>query len=189
MPNTTLPTILIVPGLRDHVEDHWQTHLARELAASYRVVTVEPLVEDKLSCAARVQAIQDTVASIDGPFIAVAHSGGVIMFAHWARQHRAAVHAALLVTPPDFDTPMPAGYPSLDTLRANGWLPVPDGPLPFPTLVATSTNDPLSSEARARELARRWGSPWLSLGAVGHLNPASGFGPWPMARTLIEKLL
>ncbi|MCH8856806.1 MAG: alpha/beta hydrolase, partial [Proteobacteria bacterium] len=26
---TTAPTILIVPGLRDHVEDHWQTHLER----------------------------------------------------------------------------------------------------------------------------------------------------------------
>jgi len=36
-------TILIVPGLRDHVEDHWQTHLARNLAGDRKVVTVPPL--------------------------------------------------------------------------------------------------------------------------------------------------
>ena len=42
-------TILIVPGLRDHVEDHWQTHLERKLSSVRKVVTVPPLEADKLS--------------------------------------------------------------------------------------------------------------------------------------------
>ena len=29
-------TIPIVPGLRDHVEDHWQTHLERRLSMASR---------------------------------------------------------------------------------------------------------------------------------------------------------
>ncbi len=45
-------TILFVPGLRDHVADHWQTLLAAELPGSR---TVAPLEHDKLSCAARVE--------------------------------------------------------------------------------------------------------------------------------------
>ena len=38
------------------------------------------------------------------------------------------------------------------------------------------------------ELARGWGSRLVDLGEVGHLNPASGFGDWPMAETLIAEL-
>lgn len=187
-PNPT-PTILIIPGLRDHVADHWQTHLAHDLAGKYPVHTVEPLTENKLSCAARVQAIQAAVKAINRPFVAVAHSGGVIMFAHWARAYSKRPVGALLATPPDFDTPMPAGYPALETLRDQGWLPVPREPFAFPSLVVGSTNDPLSSEARAQVLAQCWGSHWLSLGAVGHLNPASGFGPWPKAIELLAHQL
>ena len=37
-------------------------------------------------------------------------------------------------------------------------------------------------------MANAWGSREHSLGAVGHLNPASGFGPWPGAMFLIEQL-
>ena len=73
---TTLPspTVLIVPGLRDHVEDHWQTLLARKLP---RVRTVPPLEHDKLSCAARVAALDAALSQIDGPVVIVAHSAGV----------------------------------------------------------------------------------------------------------------
>lgn len=54
---------------------------------------------------------------------------------------------ALLATPADLESPLPHGYPSIDALRENGWLPIPRDPLPFP-----------------------------SIGAVGHLNPGAGFG-------------
>ncbi|MNR65388.1 hypothetical protein D3C85_1884090 [compost metagenome] len=65
---------------------------------------------------------------------------------------------------------------------------MPHAPLPFPSIVAASSNDHLASYAAAGELARRWGSELVSLGAVGHLNPASGFGPWPLAEALIRRL-
>ena len=83
---------------------------------------------------------------------------------------------------------MPAGYPSLEALSDGGWLPVPRERLPFRSIVATSRNDPLSSCDRALALAAAWGSECVDLGAVGHLNPASGHGEWPGADALIEAL-
>jgi predicted alpha/beta hydrolase family esterase len=37
-------------------------------------------------------------------------------------------------------------------------------------------------------MAREWRSRLVDLGEVGHLNPASGFGEWPMAEKLIAEL-
>lgn len=188
MKDAELATVLIVPGLRDHVPAHWQTHLEHALSATRKVVSVPPLESDKLSCAARVAAIQRAVASIEGPIVVVAHSGGVVMLVHWAQQFHRPVQAALLAAPPDFSTPLPAGYPTLTDLDANGWLPVPSARLPFPSLVAASTNDPLASLDSVTAMARHWGSELVNVGAVGHLNPASGFGPWKQAEALVHRL-
>jgi len=146
-------TVLIVPGLRDHVPQHWQTLLASRLP---RVRTVEPMGREDLDCARKVAAIEREANAIKGPLILVAHSGGVIMTVHWAKQTQRAVHGALLAAPPDFERAMPAEYPAIDKLRAGGWLPVPRDRLPFPTIVAASRNDPLGSFERVAELARDW---------------------------------
>ncbi|WP_322044829.1 RBBP9/YdeN family alpha/beta hydrolase [Paraburkholderia sp. J67] len=187
------PTIVIVPGLRDHVEQHWQTLLEARLRAARRpVAAVAPMGRDDLDCAARVDAIEAVVASCARPAIIVAHSAGCLAVAHWARRYprtaREALRGALLAAPPDFDTPMPEGYPALPALAAAGWLPVPREPLPFAAIVAASRNDPLARHARVIELASAWGSECVDLGEVGHLNPASGHGEWPAAEGLIEVL-
>jgi len=182
-------TTLIVPGLRDHVEQHWQTLLSHQLIKQgVKTRTVPPLETDKLSLAARVNAIQHELAQIEGPVILVAHSGGCMMVAHWALQSTRPIHAALLAAPADLETPLPAGYPVLDDLQAKGWLPVPRQRLPFRSIVVASTNDPLARLERTTEFARDWGSELVNAGAVGHLNPASGHGEWPMALELIETL-
>jgi predicted alpha/beta hydrolase family esterase len=185
---SAMPTVLIVPGLRDHVETHWQTLLAADLKARGRTVrSVPPMGRVDLACATRVAAIEREAQAIDGPLILVAHSGGCVMVAHWARQTKRTVQGALLVTPPDFHRPMPEGYPTIDELSANGWLPVPRATLRFPSIVAASSNDPLCEYGRAVELARDWGSRRVDLGDVGHLNPASGFGHWAHAESLIAE--
>lgn len=184
---STTPTVLIVPGLRDHVDTHWQTLLGHRLP---RVQTVPPMGREDLDCAQRIQAIESTITRIEGPVLIVAHSAGCIMAAHWANTsaHVHRVCGALLATPPDFDRPMPEGYPGIDALKAGGWFPVPRQRLPFSSLVACSDNDPLAASARVLTLARDWGSETVNLGAVGHLNPASGYGEWPMALSLIQDL-
>ncbi len=187
--DVTLPTILIVPGLRDAVPQHWQTLLEQELVAQGRaVVAVPPMGRADLDCGTRVEAIERAAQSIDGPVLMVAHSGGCIMVAHWAARSTRPIAGALLAAPPDFERPMPEGYPTLAELEASGWLPVPRARLPFPSIVGASRNDPLADHARAAELAQAWGSELVDLGQVGHLNPASGFGPWPRAHDFIARL-
>jgi hypothetical protein len=107
---------------------------------------------------------------------------------HWARLTRRAVRGALLATPADFDQPLPDGYPSMEALEEGGWLPVPRNALPFRSIVAASRNDPLARYERVATFARSWGSKLVDLGEVGHLNPASGYGPWPQAVSLVNEL-
>ncbi|MFD5638875.1 RBBP9/YdeN family alpha/beta hydrolase [Streptomyces sp. NPDC127077] len=185
----TDPVIVIVPGLRDHVADHWQTLLADRLTEAGRTVrTVPPLTEDGLSREARVAALDKVISETEGPVVLVAHSAGVITTVHWAQGDTTRVRGALLATPPDFGTPLPAGYPTPDVLHENGWTPVPRTPLPFPSVVAASANDPLGTAERIAALARDWGGTLVELGEVGHLNPASGHGPWPRAEELLRDL-
>ena len=181
----TQATVLIIPGLREHVPQHWQTLLEAKLA---KVRSVPPLETDKLSCAARVEAIQRELEQIDGPVILVAHSAGVLMVAHWAARYSRPIKGALLAAPPDLQATWPENYPTPDSLRANGWDPLPNGPLPFPSILAASSNDYLASFEAACHLAEGWGSQLVNLGEVGHLNPASGYGEWARAEEFIREL-
>ncbi|MNG19065.1 hypothetical protein D3C84_1031850 [compost metagenome] len=110
------------------------------------------------------------------------------MVAHWAAKHDRPIKGALLAAPPDLDAAWPQGYPTPDSLRANGWDPLPQDPLPFRSLVAASTNDHLASLDAVTRMAQGWGAELRNLGQVGHLNPASGFGHWPEAEALILEL-
>lgn len=121
--------------------------------------------------------------------ILVAHSAGVMIVVHWALQATRAIDGALLAAPADLDTPMPAGYPAPDAIDAHGWTPVPTQPLPFPSIVAASRNDPLARFERAEAFAAGWGSKLVDLGEVGHLNPASGYGEWHDAERLIGEVI
>lgn len=179
-------TVVIVPGLRDHVEDHWQTLLAAELD---KVVTVPPVEVDGLSKAARVAALDSVLNSTEGPVLLVAHSAGCMITVHWSQQHDREVVGALLATPADLDQPLPAGYPPKHALDEGGWTPTPRAVLPFPTIVAASRDDPLGQFSRIAQLATDWDAHLVDLGSVGHLNPAAGYGPWPQAHDLIHEVL
>jgi predicted alpha/beta hydrolase family esterase len=57
-------TVLIVPGLRDHVPEHWQTLLASQLPRARSVV---PMGRDNLDCRIRAKAIEEQATRIDSP--------------------------------------------------------------------------------------------------------------------------
>jgi predicted alpha/beta hydrolase family esterase len=175
----------MVPGLREHMPDHWQTLLEPKLP---KAVSVPRIGRDKLSCATWVAELDRSLSQINGPVVLVAHSAGCMIVAHWAQQHKRAVRGALLATPPDFESALPAGYPTREVLQQNGWLPTPCARLPFASIVAASTNDPLGRIDRVAALAQAWGSRLVNVGAVGHLNPASGYGPWLRAQEFIGEL-
>jgi len=186
MNDLAITTILIVPGLRDHMPAHWQTLLEQKLPHARCVPRMEH--HDKLSCAAWVTMLDESLAAIAGPVILVAHSAGVMIVVHWARRNRRSIKGALLATPPDFESPLPDGYPTRAVLEQNGWLPTPRERLPFPSIVAASANDPLGCYERVEALAQTWGSKVVNVGSVGHLNPASGYGEWTRAEEFIREL-
>ena len=73
MNTSSSPTVVIVPGLRDHVADHWQTLLAERLDDA-RIVP--PLEHHKLDRAARVAALDAVLADIAGPVVTPVSSTG-----------------------------------------------------------------------------------------------------------------
>ena len=178
-------TILFLPGLRDHVEDHWQTHAAREIPGA---VTVAPVAAERLSRARQVAALDAALRAIPGEVVVVAHSAGCLTMVHWALAPTRTIRAALLVTPADIENPLPAGYPEPGSLKDGGWLPIPRRALPFPAIVVASRNDPLAAFDRVAGFAEAWDAALHDAGEVGHLNPAAGFGPWPEMDGLLGRL-
>lgn len=177
--------IVIVPGLRGHVPEHWQSHLANTFPTAH---TVDSSARDPRDLDGRVADLENLVRSLEQPATIVAHSAGVLVTVHWATRHGEGATSALLATPPDLSRPLPNAYPTLAELAAGGWLPIPQEPLPFPSVVAASSNDELGDPRIIRDLAEAWGSDILDLGPVGHLNPASGYGPWPGVVDALDQL-
>lgn len=183
------PTVVIVPGFRDHMPEHWQSLLAERLQQQGRAVRIVPQIDhDKRLRSARVANLERVVSSIAGPVILVGHSVGCLITVHWAQETKHVVQGVLLAGPTDYESPLPAGYADPQTLATEGWTPIPRRRLPFPSIVVASRNDPLGKFERIRELAQAWGSRFIDAGEVGHLGPADGFGPWPLAEELIRQL-
>lgn len=178
-------SVVIVPGLRDETPAHWQALLGKELPD---VRSTPALGRTNLDLQARIEAIEAAVLAAAQPVVLVAHSGGCIATVRWAHRTRLKVRGALLATPPALRRPLGPEYPALSAFAEAGWLPVPQEPLPFPCIVAASRNDPLGEFAELADMAHAWGAELVDLGEVGHLNPASGYGPWPEARALVRRL-
>ena len=60
-----------------------------------------------------------------------------------------------------------------------GVVPFSRDPLPFPSLLVASRSDPYCGYDEAGDMALNWGSTLVDAGDVGHLDAASGHGPWP----------
>ncbi|MGF1428078.1 RBBP9/YdeN family alpha/beta hydrolase [Kitasatospora sp. LaBMicrA B282] len=71
-------------------------------------------------------------------------------------------------------------------LKAFG--PIPLTPLPFPSIVVASSDDPYAGIERSRAFAAGWGSRLVEVGALGHVNSESGLGDWPQGRELLAEL-
>jgi predicted alpha/beta hydrolase family esterase len=67
--------------------------------------------------------------------------------------------------------------------------PYPRDPLPFPSLLVASRNDPFGSYEHADDIAAAWGSLLLDAGEAGHINAESGHGPWPEGTMVFAQFL
>lgn len=183
--------LLIVPGWGRNSDDHWQSRWVRNLKTACTIVQDDWDKPDRDAWVARIVA---AVAAASRPAVLIAHSCGVLAAVHAAQQLTPSrIAAALLVAPPDLEARAPveafmrAEGPGLVFPR--GFLPVPMAPLPFPALVIASANDPYCRPDRARAFAAAWGARFADAGEAGHINTASGHGPWPEGLLQLGALL
>lgn len=177
MPGDLFP-VLILPGVHDSGPGHWQS-LWLEGRLGFR--RVEQKDWEKPRCTDWVAALDAAVIEAGPRALLVAHSAACALVAHWSTSHRRQVRGALLVAPSDTEAPT---YPPGPT----GFAPLPLVPLPFASTVVASTDDPYVSMERAALFAKSWGSRFVSIGAAGHINTASGLGNWPRGLELLQEL-
>ncbi|HEX2078745.1 MAG TPA: alpha/beta hydrolase [Longimicrobium sp.] len=173
------PPVLVVPGWTSSGPRHWQTLWERADPGRFRRVEQRdwdnPLREEW------VRTLDGAVAACAAPPLLVAHSLGCIAVAHWAAAFARPVAGALLVAPADVEAAH-APEPVRD------FAPIPLGALPFPSILAASSDDPWLRLDRAEHMASCWGSNFIRIEAAGHLNTDAGFGPWPQGEELLRRL-
>ncbi|MCE3264359.1 MAG: alpha/beta hydrolase [Pseudoduganella sp.] len=173
-------TVITLAGLWNSGPQHWQTHWEKKHGwrrAPHRDWETPDRVE-------WVRELDAAIAACEQPPVLAAHSLACTLVTWWAAEHaRDAAGAqriagAFLVAPSDVDAP---SYPTCTT----GFQPMQLAPLPFPSIVVASENDPYVSAARARQFAHAWGSELHFIGAAGHINGDAGYGPWPQGEELL----
>lgn len=178
MPYSFKATVLILPGLSDSGEDHWQTRWQRR----YNFIRVEqkdwetPVREDWVTTLDKKIAGQKS-----DDIILVGHSLACATIAFWSSFSKREIKAALLVAPSDTEAP---SYP----FGTKGFTPMPLDKLRFPSITVASQNDFYVSISRAKFFAEKWGSELVDVGDASHINTAAGFGEWPAGLDFLKRL-
>lgn len=176
--------IRIIPGLGNSPSEHWQRRWAERFSTGQVIEQDEwdrPLRPDW------VARIQREVERAEKPVVLIGHSLGVIAIVHAAAGlPQGKVRGALLVSPPDLESQdVISGLPH----EVGSFRDAPRDPLPFPSLLVASNTDPYVSTDRAADLASAWGSDLHLAGDAGHINVASGHGPWPEGLLMFTRLM
>jgi predicted alpha/beta hydrolase family esterase len=191
--------LLIMPGLHGSGPEHWQSWLERQHPGAVRVRVPNwspPQLDDWVEAIDRTLTESQARPVSVGPctvaepsarvrllnperpaeaWIAVGHSFGCLALARYLQQRGRGLQAALLVAPANPDR-----------------FQIPEGQLdrglPCPSTLIYSRSDPWMSASDARYYGQRWGSQLVDAGEAGHINPESGYGPWPLARQWINQM-
>ncbi|MGL1834363.1 RBBP9/YdeN family alpha/beta hydrolase [Rhodocyclaceae bacterium SMB388] len=165
-------TTLIVPGLHGSGPTHWQSWMETLIPGARRVEQDDWGNPDLDRWSARVAEQIDTC---DGGAIVVAHSFGCLASVRASMLRPGRIKGAMLVAPAD-----PKKFGVSNRLASVS--------LDVPSAVVGSQNDPWMTVATARYWALRWGCRFIDIGAAGHINVDSGYGPWPEGYVFYEAL-
>lgn len=171
---------LIVPGLDGSPAPHWQDWWARTDPDAMIVDLPDPRrpAREAWEAALAVMILRHLNS------ILVGHSLGSVLIAQMLdRWSGLRVRGAVLVAPAD---PLAESEAS-QRIRRFG--PLPSRPLEVPAVLVASRNDPWMSFDRSRDLAEDLGADLIDLGHAGHINVASGFGPWPGGKVIRDRML
>ena len=181
MPVSSELRYLLIPGGGGSGVDHWHHRWAASLPNCSWVDQADPAGGTR---AEWVATINNAVASSSTPAVLVAHSLGCVAVAHWSSAHDGPVEAALLVAPADVED----DWAEPDSLYKR-FQPIPMDPLPFPSTVVASTNDPLLTLDRARSFATAWESKLEIAGDHLHLGSDALLDTWPAGQRYLRELI
>ena len=114
--------------------------------------------------------LTEAINATPGPVVVVAHGHGVERLVEIADE--VAVRGAFLVAP-----------------HGGNAMEARDEPLPFPSILVASRNDPDRTYESAEAMGARWGSEVMDAGEAGALDSASGHGPWPEGLMVFARFL
>lgn len=167
---------LIIPGLDGSPAPHWQNWWARTDPNAMLVDMPAPHrpVREAWEAALAVTVIKHPNS------ILVGHSlGSVIIAQLLANWPDLKVRGAILVAPAD----------ASKCDRAKGFGHFPKASFDVPSVLVASRNDPWMPYDQAEDLAETWGSELVDLGHAGHINVASGYGPWAGGKLIRDNLI
>ena len=168
---------VIVPGVGGSEHDHWQSWLQRQLKSCSRVQQQDwnkPVLHEW------IEQFVKTVQAIQEPIQIVAHSFGCLTTVAALAQHpelNQNIKNLVLVAPANPARFGDAGF-ARDS-QNNYQQYFHQLKLQVPTQMIISENDPWLNFQDALQLAKAWKIRPKNLGQVGHINVASGFGPFP----------
>jgi len=175
-----LTKILIIPGLGDSGDAHWQTYWLNSFDNSIKL-NQDNWDEPELN--KWLERMNEIITKLDCPVILVAHSLAVALVVHWSTKYNNPnVKGAMLVAPADVDSP--AHTP--DSVR--NFAPIPIKKLPFHSILVASENDTFVDFERAKYFATKWGSEFVSIGSNGHINSDSNLKFWDEGQLILQKL-
>lgn len=172
--------IIIVPGYTNSGPTHWQSRWEEKLSTARRVEQDEwskPVREDWTA------KVVDAVNAADRPVVLIAHSLGIPTAIHAIPGFKKRVAGGFFVAPPDVSNP------AVKPKHLITFGPYPRDPLPFPSVVIASRNDPYCALDVAEDIAAAWGSLFIDAGDAGHINSDSGHGPWPEGSMVFAQFL
>ncbi len=174
--------ILILPGIGGSGPDHWQTYWELSHPQFKRVQQRD---WDNPLCQEWKELLEKTISQNPGNIhntVLIAHSLACLLVAHWAATTKHKIRGALLVAPPD---PQSAIFP----MEAISFAPTPLQRLPFSSRLIASTNDPYGTLNYANNCAEAWGSHFVNIGDLGHINSASHLENWETGLIQLASLL
>jgi predicted alpha/beta hydrolase family esterase len=173
-------SVLVIPGWNGSGAGHWQTIWEQKYTRFRRVEQHNWTRPTRIDWLAQISGDLDRASS---PTFLVAHSLGCLAVAHWAAaagRQTDRVAGAFLVAPPWLTES------DLCPAALTDFLPMPLERLPFPSLLVASEDDPYLPIEIAVRLASAWGAQFVDVGPQGHINVASGHGPWPVGEGLLR---
>lgn len=165
--------IVIVPGLHNSDERHWQSLWQARLPNSQRIHVDDWSTPD---LTAWKKGILDVLDKLSEPAVLIAHSFGTLASAAISAEFPDKITALLLVAPADPD-------------KFGITQQLPQDFLPVDAKVIASSDDPWMTETKAAYWALLWGADYLRIKNVGHINSSSHLGLWPEGIQQLHQLV